>query len=242
MRKFPLLTACVAMSVLVHAQQSIADTSLIARAVDYNKTRYDSQRAEESAIYNGIQFYPYLHSIEGIPFFDSPDWQTGTIVYDGTVYRNMFMKYDLVKDQVIITADRAGGLFISLFSPRVSEFSFKNYKFTRLGMPSDSSNLHEGFYRILATGKLSVFAKKTKWIYEQIIEQNIYRRFDEKTKYYILKDGEYKPIRNSSDLFSMLKEHKKEVQQYLSSKGLKYKKDPGQTIIESIEFYNQLEK
>lgn len=242
MRKIPLLTAFLAWATIFHAQQSTPDTSVIASAIDYAKVKYDSQRARESAIYNGVQFYPYLHTIEGIPFFWSPDWQKGTVVYDKVLYRDIFLKYDLVKDQVIITPDNQGGLFVSLFSPRVSEFTFLDYKFIRMGKPGDGTLLPEGFYRILTTGKLSAFAKKTKWIFEQVLEQSIYRRFDEKTRYYVLKDGTYHLVKNANDLFDLLKEHKKEVQQFLSGKKLKFKKAPEQVITAAVEFYNQLER
>jgi hypothetical protein len=242
MRKIPLLIACLAWAVVFHAQQNATDSSVIAKAIDYAKVKYDSQRARESAIYNGIQFYPYLHTIEGIPFFWSADWQTGTIVYDNVVYRDMYLKYDLVKDQVVITPDDKGGLFIALFGPRVSEFSFLEYKFLRLGKPGDGSLLPEGFYRILTRGKVSAFSKKIKWIFEQVADQTIYRRFDEKTKYYILKDGVYYNIRKGGELLDLLQGHKKEVQQYLAGKKLKFKRAPEETITAAVEYYNQLER
>lgn len=241
MAKLTLLTACLAFTGMLCAQQNLADTAHTARAIEFAKDKYDSQRAQESAIYNGIQFYPYLHSIEGIAFFQTQEWYKGNIVYDDVLYKDMFLKYDLVKDRVVITPDSDGGLFVSLFTPRVSEFTFSGFKFLLLGQPADGSSLPLGFYRQLTTGKVVAFSKHTKWITEQIVDQAIYRKFEEKTRYYVLADGVYHSIKNSSALLDLLKKHKKEIQQLLSDRKLKFRREPEQTIILAVEFYNQLE-
>lgn len=223
----------------LEAQEGHKDSSAADRAAVYAKQMYDSRRADESSLYNGIQFYPYLASIEGIAFFQSPNWQTGSLIYDNIRYDNISLKFDMVKEQVVVAPDKEGGLYISLFSPRVKEFSFAGIKFVRLGKPGDGSGLPEGFYQQLVSGKLTALARKTKTIVEWIVDQTIMRRFDSITRYYVQKDSVYHPIMNASDLFDLVKDRKKEVQQFLSSRKLKYRREPEKTIISAIEFYNQ---
>lgn len=222
----------------LRAQQQNTDT-LLTGSAGYAKHLYDGKRANESAIYTGVQFYPYSPTIEGIAFFDNPEWQTGWVIYDHVRYDSIVMKLDLVKEQVVVSPDRQGGLYISLFSPRVSQFVIGGMKFLRLGVPGDGTGLPEGFYQVLAQGKLTAYARKTKYIFERVIDRSIVRSFESVFKYYVLKDGIYHHIRKADDLFDLVKDRKKEVQKALSSKGIKFRKNPEGAIITAIELYNK---
>lgn len=221
------------------AQQVAADSSV---TTDYIRNLYDTYRGNELPIYTGIQFYGYSPVIEGIPFFQSAAWQKGMLEYEGVAYQSVFMKYDLVRDEVVITADKNAGISIVPFSPRISRFSFSGSTFVRLGKYSDGSSLPDGFYQQLAQGKVTAYAKKTKLIREVVSVGAISQFFEDKVKYYVLRDGVYHTIKNAGDLWSLLKEYKKEIQQYLASSNLKYRNDPERTIVAAVEFYNQRAK
>ncbi|MEO5564951.1 MAG: hypothetical protein ABIR18_16005, partial [Chitinophagaceae bacterium] len=154
-------------------------------------------------------------------------------------YDNIFIKYDLVADQVIITPNDQGGLFIALFSPRVKEFSFSGMKIVRFTKTNFGAGMPEGFYQELATGKVKAYTKTMKFLEEKVDITGISRRFDQRVRHYIFKDGKYHVIRNKKTLLSVLKEHKREVQQYLGSLKMKYKYNPEQNITAAVNIYNQ---
>jgi hypothetical protein len=220
----------------LHAQQpdSMIDSRMVA-----TRHMYDAQRGRQSAVFNGLQHYPYSSMIEGIAYFQTADWRKGSVVFEDVQYDNIFMKYDLVTDQVIITADDNGGLFISLYSPRVKEFSFSGMKFVRFTKTNFGTGLPEGFYQELADGKVKAYTKTMKFIEEKVDITGISRKFEQKVRHYIFKDGKYHVIRNKKTLLSVLKEHKKEVQQYLSKLDVKYKNNPEQNITAAVNIYNQ---
>jgi len=58
--------------------------------------------------------------------------------------------------------------------------------------------------------------------------------------YYIKKEGVYRTIRNKSSLLSVLKNKKKEVQQYLKTNDIKFKKEPERAMIMAVRYYDQL--
>lgn len=231
------LPALLIVAVCTHAQQSSEDSLLTSGFTSYVNNIYNAQRENELPIYNGTFHYPYPSSIEGIAYFDSNDWQRGTVVYDGILYTDILMKYNMVADQLVVTNSETGSAFISLFNPRVKEFAFSGFKF--ILMDTVNTSLPGGFYQVLAEGKVTLLAKKTKTIWEQIVDNAIYRKFDPHTKYYILKDGEYHYVKNKNTLLALLKEKRSAVQGFLSQKSLNYRRETEKTIVSAVEFYNQ---
>jgi len=222
----------------VEAQENFADSALLTKLHDTRKA-YDKERGNQLAIYNGIQHYPYSPSIEGIAYFQADEWKKGSVVFSDISYEDIFMKYDLVTDQLIVTPNYDGGLFMALFSPRVKEFSFGGNRFVRLTRESTNGELADGFYQVLSSGKVTAIARTQKVIEEKVDITGISRWFEMKTRYYMLKDGKYKPIRNKNDLTNLLKEHRREVNQALSNLKLKFRKNAEQNIIAATDAYNQ---
>jgi len=228
-----LLTTCG-----VQAQENITDTALLAKLHETRRI-YDKERGNQLAVFNGIQHYPYSPSIDGIAYFQADEWKKGSVVFNDISYEDIFMKYDLVTDQLIVTPNYNGGLFMSLFSPRVKEFSFGGNRFVRLTRESTNGDMSDGFYQVLSSGKVTAFARSQKFIEEKVDITGINRWFEMKTRYYMLKDGKYKMIRSKKDLMNLLKEHRREVNQALSNLKLKYRKNAQQNIVAATDAYNQ---
>lgn len=225
----------------LHAQVHFTDSTAISTAENYLKNLYYSQKGIESSLFNGKFHYAYNPSIEGIPYFQSGDWQKGTVVYENIPYENILMKYDLVKDQLVVTSKESGSVNISLFSPRVKEFTFSGLTFIYFNKRQDKSSLPEGFYQQLIEGKVTAFAKSSKIITETIVGTTLYRKFEESKKYFIFKGGKYFYIANKNDLLSVLREHRKEIQDLLSAQGLNFRRNPQSAIISAVQLYNQRE-
>lgn len=223
----------------LHGQKKTPDSVLIESSVEFAKQIYHTQRAEGSAILNGVFHEGYASSIEGYAYFHSSDWQQGTVVYDHILYENVVMKYDLVKDQLIVSPRDFKGLNISLYSPRVEQFSFSDFNFIWLNGSGQQSFSTGGFYQVLISGDITMLARRSKEITEITGGLTVLRKFKEKANYYLLKDGLVTLVESMSDLLSVVKDRKKEIQQFLSGKKLKHKRSPQQTILESIKFYNQ---
>jgi len=226
-------------SLILHAQASKPNPIYDSTALKNIRDFYNSERGVESAIYNGRLHYPYASTIEGIAYFHSADWQKGNVIYDFIFYQNILMKYDLVADQLIVTANETTGASITLYSPRIKEFSFSGFRFVYLNEKGNKSVLPAGFYQLLVEGKINALSKTTKVISEKIEAGQINRKFEEKKFYYILKDGQYYNIKTKSDLLNTLKEHNKEIHNLLKTRKLNYRKNPMQTLIAAAELYNR---
>jgi hypothetical protein len=228
----------ILISLLSFGQAIIVDSSFTESTEKSVLGFYNTARKEELSLFNGTLHYGYSPAIEGIAYYKYDTWQTGTVEYDGIVYSNVMMKYDLVTDKLIVQT-ATGNISIALFSPRVKGFSFSGHKFTWL-QKKDKSSLPEGFYEIVAEGKATLYVRSAKIILEEIINNTLQRKFEETTKYYILKeDGIYYQVSNKNSLLSILREKRREVQDFISKRKLKYRIDAGSMIPAAVQIYNQ---
>lgn len=215
--------------------------SAFMHASAYTRQVYEARRSSELPLYTGMRHQLYPKSIEGNPYYQSRDWYKGSVVYDHILYENITMRFDQVKEELVIAHDESSGVFISLFTPRVQEFSFGGAKFERIVTDSGGkAALRTGIYEKLVTGKLTAIVRTVKEINEKVEGTTLYRVISEGSRYYVLRDGVYYPIRKQGDLMDIVKERRKEVQQYLSKSQLKFRREPRETIIAVIQFYNQL--
>lgn len=212
------------------------DSTLVWNAVSYIKEVYNSSLNVELPIFNGRQHYVYSSLIEGNAYYPYDEWREGTVVYDGIAYNNILIKYDILKDEVIISSSESR-IFIALFTPRVKEFSFFGFKFINL-KKGNKLLLPEGFYQVLAEGQATVLAKATKTIKEEIINNELNRKFEQETRYYIVKGDKYHYIRNKESLLGSLQEKRKAVQDFISKRKLRYRRQREETIVAAAKFYN----
>ncbi|HJS53085.1 MAG TPA: hypothetical protein VJ765_01035 [Chitinophagaceae bacterium] len=228
-------------STFLQSQPSYSDSLAvsISATTDFAKNIYYLQRGNEAAIYSGILHYRYSSDIGGIAYYRSENWQRGEVIYENTLYKNVLMKYDLVKDQLIVISNDTSGVSIGLFSPRVKQFFLSGSTFIRVDN-NNGGSLQSGFYRQLAVGKVIAFARVKKIISEKIIDNKVARNFDENIKYYVLKEEKYFHIQNKNDLLTALKDHKKEIQGFMKKNKFKYRKEPEKTIVSLVDFFNQL--
>src|SRR4029078_599628 len=131
------------------------------------------------------------YSIKGTPYFGPEGWQQGTVLYDGILYRNVPVKYDMVKD-LLLVGHPNGYTVLSLFSPRVDSFSFAGHRFHYM---KDRKDLPPGFYELMKEGKVSCLVKRAEKIDENVLSPDRGEQFVSADEYFVMKDGNYYRIK-----------------------------------------------
>jgi hypothetical protein len=240
MKAFLLVVFFCQTSYLLAQQNTVPDPTNMDSNLRQAKYLYDAARGYDAAVFNGTYSYPYLSTIEGNPYFRTQGWKRGNVVYDNVLYENIPMRYDQVSDQLIVTPDEGRALNIALFSPRVKEFSYGGTKFVRIDKNTHPGiHLEEGYYVLLGAGKVMAYERARKYIEEKVESSGISRKFFEKTRYFVVRDGDVRVIKNKADLLSALKERKTEIQQLLERNELNVKSNPEESIIAAVSLYNQ---
>jgi hypothetical protein len=189
------------------------------------------------AIYNGKEHMGYPASIQGVGYYNSADWQRGSIVYRDVLYTDLLLKYDLVTDEVIVRHFNTY-TSVTLFTPRIKSFLILGEKFQYF--PDRGKSFPPaGIYEELKTGAISLYVKRSKLIDENIVAGVLERKFIDKNAYYALKDGVYYAIKKEDSILDLMKDKRSEVKNRLSEAGIKYKRDTETALIVIVGYYNQ---
>lgn len=235
-----LLLICIALpGYACIAQDSVTNNNYSAIALHNAVTNYHHYIDKQSRLYNGIEYFGYSPKIEGIPYYLENTWQRGSIVYDGIAYDTVQMMYDIVKDRIVIL--HFNSFFrLALFSEKVKSFTVMGHHFVRMERDSlNNSPLVTGFYDQLYSGATSVLARRSKFI-EETVKETLERKFVEQYQFYVFKGGKYHTVRTKKGLFSLLKDHSREIKQHLKKKKLKFRKDKENSILQAAIHHDSL--
>lgn len=204
---------------------------------------YQSFVKPSTNLYAGPQYIEYAYSIpEGSPLLNA-DFVEGNLFYNGILYTNLPMQYDLMKELVIVK-DPMNVYKFTLFNENVKWFTLANHKFERI-INNDSGNtiMKTGFYDVLYDGKIGIYKKENLSIKETITYNAALRRYIAETdNYYIKKDNRFYEISNKNDLLSVLKDKRKDLQQYAKKNKLKFKKYKEYAFEKIAAYYDSLNK
>jgi hypothetical protein len=211
-------------------------------AIKNTISRYYKSLGEQSGIYRGPGYtgYPYQLS-NGHQFFESPNLTQGTIFYDGMLYKDIPMWYDLVKDQVVVqTIDSLS--MISLHNERIDYFSMLGHVFKKIVQdPSNSNSLTTGFYDHIYIGKTEVLVRRYKGTLEDVSPDGIFTKIlKQKNEIYLKKEGKYFSVLSSGSVLKALGNKQKEILSHLKKNAIKFKKDPEKAIVMMVSYYDQL--
>lgn len=239
--RLPIACLVVIFTTTFSNAQNLQDTPKVAITVDSLKSFYSAMNNSEAVLYNGKFHYGYSPLIAGIPYYESENWQTGSVIFENILYENVLMRYDLVKDQLVVQDKKNSGIGIALYTPRVKAFWYPGNTFYFFEKNHDSTSLAEGFYKEMAKGKVVLYGRFTKFVEETINGLTLERKFQNVNKFYIVKQGAYHEIRTKNNLLSVLKEHKSEIQNLWRSNGIIFKQQPQTAITLAVQLYNQKE-
>ncbi len=202
---------------------------------------FNDSRGLISPIYNGPEYYFYSPSIKGNAYFqDVIDFTAGSVYYDGALCTGVPMIYDLNTDKVVVLSFDHFTLF-SLIGERVKSFDFLSHHFININtdtIVNNDSGLKSGFYDQVYHGKTEVLVKRLKRIQE--IAGNVERHFRYASDFYIKKDGRYYKCGNQTNVLEILKDKRKELQQYIRSSRIKFRKNPEEAMVKIVSYYDQL--
>lgn len=191
---------------------------------------------ENAHLFNGTEYIMYDQHIKGDPYF-VPEVSPGTIFYDGTLYTNVPMLYETMQGNLVVRQYN-NGLLINLVNERVDYFSLNNHTFFHIVPDSNNNVITNGFYDRVYNGKVGLFIKRQKILYED--PSSYERSFKLTDRYYLFKDNTWHAIHSQGDLLSLFKEHKKDITKYLRQNKIKFKKGPEYAMVKMTEYYDSL--
>ena len=228
--------------IYLYAQQSsgqVGNDSAVNQSTSKIVRIYYQSLGEQAPLYNGSEYLDYAYTLqEGHPFFGSPGYVNGSIHFDGMVFNEVPMTYDIVKDQLVIL-DYHNYYRINLPADKVQQFEIQGHTFIRL-IRDSLNKIKTGFYERLYSGKIALFVKREKKIVQQYSNMEISNIVRSQNIYYIRSENVFYLVNSKSSLLAALKNKQKPVQQYLKKNKIKFRKDPENATLMAVEYYDQL--
>ena len=241
MHKPFLISIILLFSLIGNCQFYYDDSTLVSGSSKYLVNFYNKTRHDFNLLYNGPFHYSYPMLKQGSAYFSGETWQKGSVTYEDIIYDNVLMKYDLVKDQLIVMIGEKGHMPLELFSPRIKEFSYKDFKFIYIPRSSPLS-LKEGFYQQLSNGKITALCKTENMLEEIIVDDRLEWKVTQKKRYFIVDNNHSRTINRQKDLMEAVKDHRQQIINHLKEQKLKFKKNKEQVIAAATALYNKLER
>ena len=234
----------------IDAQLKSDDSSLLNASLSNVIKFQDSVLGVNTHLYNGWQDPGYNHLAIGHPYFLTEVVQAGSVFYDDTYYPNVILQYDLTQDNVVLTqftdnreniaAEFRSVIRMALIKNKVGWFTTPGHEFVRLIADSSSIGMPGGFYERMYNGKTKLFVKRVKLYVEEIKGNDLERRYDPTTTYYVQKDGKYYNVRTQKSLLNLFKDKKRDLNTFIRSNKKRFKKNREQLIFETTRYYDQL--
>ena len=225
---------------LVCAQSNTSDSSFNQLALNNAISVYKESTKDQSRLFNGRQYKPYAVSfVKGSPFFNTNKFETGSIIYDGINYDNVNLLLDEVQDLLILDT----GIRIEMTTERVKSFSLGAHYFSQLSKAVTKGAIAPGYYELLYEGT-SVLYKKDKKILKDVLNANeaVKAEVLSSVNYYVKKGSLFSPVYNINSLYTIFSDKRKELEQYVNTYQLNYRKDTENTLAKMVAWYDQLTK
>ncbi|MEP6583786.1 MAG: hypothetical protein ABJA90_05955 [Ginsengibacter sp.] len=245
LRTIILLVLSLSFFDLAFSQNSIQDSVQQSLQLQNAINLYHQSLIPETGLYNGSEYaykayYPYAIN-EGDPFFISREFYSGSVFYNGLLYQNIPLLYDIIKGE-LLTKDLSQINIIRLNEEKVRWFTIYNQTFYRLVKDSIAKNtVSTDFYDGLYIGNTSLYKHVSKIFKENSSSaQGINRYVVEKDEFFIKKGNEYFRINNRKSLLNVLSDRKKDIGQFMSKSKLKLKKNKEDAFIKVVTYYDGL--
>jgi len=203
---------------------------------------YSNSLAEQSGIYRGVGYTGFpLRLKNGHQFFETTDPVNGSVYYDGMLYKDIPMWYDLVKNQLIVKyVDQFS--MITLHNELIDEFSIFNHHFIHLGRDATGKGtLTDGFYDLVYDGKSQVLVKRSKGTLKEVNSSGVFITIlKQKNEIYLKKDGVYFPVATKASVLKVLGSQHKKIQDFLKKNKIKFRKDPEGSITKMVSYFDQI--
>src|SRR5665811_375840 len=200
-----------------------------------------NQIQEDAQLYTGKEFIKYSVNIKGYPFFETDQMQTASIFYDGTLYENVPLLYDVVAQEIVINRYNSDER-IRLLNEKIKYFIFDGHRFENIfSVEGRDENVTNIFYDIMFTGKASVLVKRIKHIKSAIRAEDP-TSFVEEDELYVRNGNNLYAIDGKNSTLQAFGDKKNEVKNFIKKNKFRFKKNMEKELVMTAEYYSTLNK
>ena len=227
-----LLLFLLLSSTWLHAQTNLADSTILTFAEANARAIYKNRIVDNVHLYEGVDYKPYQGRNDQHPYFNI-NWSVGSVFYNGSLYTEEEILYDILNDKVIIQ-DYFGGSFIQLVSEKVDYFYLDGHKFVWIADPT----IKAGFYDLLVDDVIKLYVRRSKEFKQVISASEVVDEFKEINKYYLVRNNTFYPIKNKRSVRTVLSDYEEKINQLIRDQNLQFRDSFEESVILLTRFCN----
>lgn len=183
---------------------------------------FQATAGERSVIFRGKQAARYSFPANGHPYWTQPAFETGEIVIEGNLYRDVPLNIDAHAQRALVQLE-GSPVSVALTPAQVSSLTVNGRRFVGVGPDGD---LPEGFYEVFGEGAEQVYKHTFKRLensvtnangstigyYDENYRPDIVRHFSYFASYYFRDAaGQFSPFKGKSALLRHFPDRKREI-------------------------------
>ena len=235
--KYPLLIAllcCGVMTLYAQDQQAVLNARYEAAQEDYYSNSENKQ-----LLLTGKNYFKYYPFTAGHQYFESKNYQRTVIHYDGILYEDVSLNYDIFNKEIIISTNLDNTIrYLILDERRVLFFMMGENKFVF----ADEEGIEAGLYELAyeETSRLLIKYEKERLGLDRTSGAKARYKFRERKDYYYINETGSHLIESKKDLINASSEPEKAAE-YLKSNKLKVNKKSPLFQMELIQVLSYLD-
>jgi hypothetical protein len=196
---------------------------------------------DNQVLFNGQLWINLFYMVKEDQFLFSKDFLQASLTMKGQTFTNVNIRYDIYNDEIQMPLD--SGRILQINKEMVDSFSlpFQNKVYQFIRIPNNNLSGPSGYVNIIYKGKSALEVKYLKKIDRPKIEgkeDNFYQL----NRVYFVKDGLFYQVKNKKDLYSVLREFKKQLRDYMKKNKIRVSKNLPESFIPVIRYYDSISR
>ena len=175
---------------------------------------------ENTGLYVGYEYKDqYRITEEHHKFFQSHDFLTGSLTYNGQIFYDQELKYNVFDDDLIIKLkNKSGETVMQLINDNLDGFSINDHHFYKFQNVEEEGSYTSGFYEILKMNDhFKLIKKHSKRKIKKLDKKVIYFEYkNRKPQYFIIQNSVSYELRSKKDFTGIFPEYKNEIKEFIS--------------------------
>lgn len=195
------------------------------------------QYGPDDLLINGRPYQPANFRAEGHPYFQTEDWQPGTVYLYGEPYAAHKLKYNLARQQLIIQYDRPNGTYQRVVVSPLLADSFRigarRFVSQRLILPGQEES---GYLEKIYEAELAFYRYQKKVLSAPSNSKPFGQYRGLKDVFYLSVDGQIHKVAKRRDFLACFPNHQSRIKKYMKQHTRRWKKITTPQFIQLLKF------
>ena len=205
-------------------------------------SKADSILGADDELINGVIYIQENLFASGHPFFQSSEWQSGSVTVNGEKHDGLFLKYNINTDELILRAERkrGGTPVITLNNEFIDDFYMGDRYFVN-SMSFEVKGIQTDFVEQVYLGSFAFYVSYLKLFKNDYNNKTPYGSYAKTTvSYYLLQNDVITNIASKKALFNHFEPYKKDIKKFMKRNKIKYNKASSGQLRDLMQYCDQL--